>query len=494
MTGTSDKENLQALLRQNLDPFIEKTFRTVCPGESYLHNWHLDVIAWHLALAAEGQIKRLIINLPPRSLKSICASVALPAWMLGRDPRRRILCVSYSEDLGRKHARDCRAVMEADWYKTVFPKTRIDPRKNTEHEVATTGKGFRLVSSVGGTLTGRGGEIIIIDDPIKPQDAMSNAEREKVNAWYDNTLYSRLDNKNEGVIVIVMQRLHVDDLVGHVLGKEDWTVIELPAIAEEPQRLYFGDGSYVDRPQGNVLHPERESEETLDRIRRTIGSVNFAAQYQQRPLPEEGNKVKRQWFRRYKVEPPRESFELIVQSWDTASETGDANDYSVATTWGVKGKEYYLLDVRRDRWSFPDLVKMVVRHARHYQANAVLVEAADSGRALHQTLVRETDIRPIAVKPRLEKATRLSQQSVQIEQGRVYLPEDAPWLAEFEREVLSFPLGRHDDQVDSMTQFLAWAAGRVVPRIEGKVWTFGGSGSGEVKRDRYFERTGCGWL
>ena len=148
-----------------------------------------------MTLALERKIKRLIITLPPRNLKSISASVAFPAWALGRDPKLRIVCASYSQDLAVKHARDCRVTMEIDWYRRSFPGTRIDPRKNTEAEFMTTAKGYRLSTSVGGTLTGRGGSIVIIDDPLKPADAMSASKREAVKQWYDGTLCTRLDNK-----------------------------------------------------------------------------------------------------------------------------------------------------------------------------------------------------------------------------------------------------------------------------------------------------------
>ena len=189
---------------------------------------------------AAGEIKRLIILVPPRSLKSICASVALPAWLLGSDPTRRIICVSYSADLAAKHARDCRAVMTAPWYQAVFPSTRLDPAKSAETEFMTTQRGFRLATSTGGTLTGRGGNIIIIDDPLKPADAHSDARRLDLQQWFSNTLLSRLDDKVNGAIVLVMQRLHIDDLAGYLMEQEGWEVLSLPAIAEVEQEVLIG--------------------------------------------------------------------------------------------------------------------------------------------------------------------------------------------------------------------------------------------------------------
>jgi hypothetical protein len=182
---------LDAVLRRDLASFVAKVFETLCPGETYLDTWHINCLAWHLEPALSGKRLRLIVNLPPRSLKSIVTSVALPAYVLGHDPSRRIIVVSYSDELARKHARDTRIILESDWYRRVFPATRVNPRKNTETEFTTTRHGFRLATSIGGTLTGRGGDTLVIDDPIKPAEAESEAERRRVNEFYDKTLYSR---------------------------------------------------------------------------------------------------------------------------------------------------------------------------------------------------------------------------------------------------------------------------------------------------------------
>ena len=211
------KRMLRHLLKSDFCAFVEKTFGTVCPDQQFWPNWHLEAIAHALERVVGGETKRLIILMPPRNLKSICASVALPAFLLGRDPTRQIICVSYSADLAAKHARDCRAVMMAPWYQSAFPSTRIDPAKSAETEFMTTRRGFRLATSTGGTLTGRGGDTIIIDDPMKPADAQSEARRLECQQWYSNTLLSRLDDKVNGVIILVMQRLHVDDLAGYLM-------------------------------------------------------------------------------------------------------------------------------------------------------------------------------------------------------------------------------------------------------------------------------------
>ncbi len=356
--------DLNALVQQDLSSFIQKSFQALAPGETYEHNWHTECLAWHLQQCQDRNIKRLIITLPPRHLKSICASVAFPAWVLAQDPTQKIICVSYSNELTRKLALDFRSIMDSDWYRKLFPKTRAHRRRDTELEFMTTKHGFRYGTSLGGSLTGRGGNIIIIDDPIKPAEAMSEAERERVKQWYDNTLYSRLDNKREDVIILVMQRVHVDDLVGHVLEKEDWVQVNIPATAEQEEAYQIGDDEFYTRPAGEILQASRGDAAALEAIRATLGAYNFSAQYQQCPVPPGGNMIQWDRFRTDEESPAWSDFDQIVQSWDTASKAEELHDYSVCTTWGVLGSDYYLLDVVRERLEYPDLRRRVIIEAR----------------------------------------------------------------------------------------------------------------------------------
>ena len=455
-TDTPDTRRIfQAALRQDLVSFIEKVFATVSPGDEYLHNWHIEAIAWPLQQCLEGRIKRLIITVPPRSLKSICASVAFPAWALGHDPTSRIICASYSGDLAGKLANDCRAVMKARWYKKIFPGTRLHPDKDTELMVMTTAQGFRKATSVGGSLTGWGGNFTILDDVMNPIDAMSDVRRESVKQWYDGILYTRLDNKAEDVIIVVNQRLHVDDLVAHLLEKEEWVHLNIPAIAECDEIYEIGPGLIYERRAGEVLHPKREPLETLRKIEATLGTYDFAAQYQQNPVPLGGGMIKWKWFGRYEKVPERGPGAQIVQSWDTASKADKRNDYSVCTTWLVDKEDAYLIDVVRVRLEYPYLKKRIRDLADKHKADAVLIEDKGSGTSLIQDLKTE-GLRCIAIEPEGDKVTRMSAVSARIEAGYVHLPEQAPWLPDFETEVLQFPRGRFDDQVDSMSQFLNW--------------------------------------
>src|ERR1700730_6033088 len=230
MSELSPRE-YEAVLRSDLGYFAERCFYQLNPQATFLMNWHLEVIAAKLVAVREGKIRRLIINLPPRHLKSLLASIAFPAWCLGHDPSAQILCVSYAQDLADKLARDCRGIMMSPWYRRIFP-TRLAPHRHAVQEFITTRQGYRLATSTGGVLTGRGADLILIDDPSKPEEALSDARRNATNEWFLNTLYSRLNDKRRGAIVIIMQRLHEDDLVGHVLGLGPWDLLSFPAVPE----------------------------------------------------------------------------------------------------------------------------------------------------------------------------------------------------------------------------------------------------------------------
>ena len=453
----ADPALVAAILRSDLHSFIQATFPIVSPNDEFAANWHIEAIAFHLDLVRQGRLKRLIITLPPRSLKSICASVAFPAFVLGHNPRRRIICVSYSEALARKHANDCRAVMRSDLYRRVFPNTRISPVKDTELEFATTLGGNRLATSVGGTLTGRGGNLIIVDDPTKPQDAYSEAERERTQQWYSNTLVSRLDNKTNDGIVVVMQRLHVDDLVGHLLEQGGWYHLNLPAIADVEESVEL---SYLHthlRQPGDLLHPEREPRSILDAAKRAMGTMDFAAQYQQAPIIVGGNLIKWDWFRIYDNPPPRNSNDRIVVSWDTAMSSKELASYSACVVLQIRGETVHVLDVIRERLEYPALKRKVVEvHKRwRYATNdyALLIENKGSGMSLIQDLEQE-HIYALAVDPVGDKVMRMNQQTARVEARSVWLPRVAPWLEEFRHEVMAFPVGRYSDQVDALSQGL----------------------------------------
>jgi predicted phage terminase large subunit-like protein len=459
-----DPRLVSAILRSDFYSFVQAIFPIVSPNAAFAPNWHIEAIAYALTGVLTGEIKRLIITLPPRGLKSICASVAFPAFVLGHDPTKRIICVSYSEALACKHANDCRAVMRSGLYQRLFPNTRISSSKNTELEFATTRGGNRLATSVGGTLTGRGGNFVIIDDPMKPQEAYSESARENTKQWFSNTLLTRLDTKTEDAIVVVMQRLHLDDLVGHLLEQAGWTHLNLPAIAETDSWVALGPGRSHLRSSGDLLHPEREPQAVLDDLKQFMGSMDFAAQYQQEPVPEEGNLIKWQWFKFYDKPPSRTARDRMIVSWDTAMSGKELANYSVCVVLQVRDETVHVLDVVRERLEYPDLRRKVIELHKHwrYVCNdyALLIENKGSGMSLIQDLEDEEDIHAVSVDPEGDKVMRMNAQTARLEAGSVFLPRQAPWLDEFRREALAFPAGRYSDQVDAFSQGLKCAFSR----------------------------------
>jgi predicted phage terminase large subunit-like protein len=347
--------------------------------------------------------------------------------------------------------------MRSDHFRHIVPATRISPAKDTETEVMTTARGSRLATSVGGTLTGRGGNLLIIDDPLKPQDAHSESARETLKQWYSNTLLSRLDHKTEGSIIVVMQRLHPDDLVGHLLEQGGWAHLNLPAIAEEESIVRVGPNRSHSRRVGDLLHPERESQSALDELKTSMGSMQFTAQYQQAPVPTGGNLIRWSWFKSYQTPPTPQTSDKIIVSWDTALSSSQLADYSACVVLLVRGETIYIRDVVRARLEYPDLKRAVLQHHHRWRRScsnyALLIEKKGSGLSLIQDLRRE-NIHAIGVDPDGDKILRMAAQTAPIEAGAVHLPTQAPWLDEFKKEILSFPVSKHDDQIDALSQAL----------------------------------------
>jgi predicted phage terminase large subunit-like protein len=450
----SAMRTVEALLRNNLRAFVHKVFVTLNPGQSYTPGYPIDAIAWQLERVRRGELRRLIINMPPRSLKSITASVAFPAYVLGHDPSLRFICVSYSGELAKKHSNDFRAVLESPWYQSLFPETRVGHFKNSEAEIELTARGSRLATSIGGTLTGRGGDIIVIDDPLKPSDAFSEPIRSAANQFFVNTLLSRLDDKRTGAIIVVMQRVHMDDLTGFLLsGSDEWHVLSLPAIAYFDEAIPLSAKRTYNRKIGEALSP-REPLDVLEAMKLQLGSDAFSAQYQQMPVPPGGAMIKRDWVKRYRELPPKSERLLTLQSWDTASKGGPDNDWSVCTTWIVaSNKRWYLVDVWRQRVDYPTLKANVLALANKWNAQRVLVEDTGAGTSVVQELRSQVG-GIIAVTPQGDKVARMAVASSKIEAGQVFLPDRAPWLPELEAELFAFPGSHHDDQCDSISQAL----------------------------------------
>jgi predicted phage terminase large subunit-like protein len=448
----------ELILRRDLMSFFERSFYELNPQTPLIIGPHIEMMASKLEACRHGKIRRLIINLPPRNLKSHCSTIAFVAWWLGHNPAGHVICASYGQDLADKLARDCRSVMLSSWYQRLFP-TRLLQSRQAAHDFTTTAQGTRLATSVGGVLTGRGADMILIDDPLKPDDALSEPRRKAVNEWYDNTLLSRLNDKAMGCIIIVMQRLHQDDLVGHVLEQEPWDILSFPAIAEQDEthviESVLGTRLFT-RRAGEALHSQRETLQTLAGIRQSMTEYNFAAQYQQNPLALGGAIVKTTWLKYYEPNELPDRFYGIVQSWDTANKATDLSDFSVCTTWGARDGRFYLLDVFRRRLNYPELKRAARELAHRYRPTSILIEDKASGTPLAQELRSDgiVGIKPYEPPAGTDKIMRLHLQTALFENGHVLLPRHALWLPDYVAELTGFPGTKFDDQVDSTTQAL----------------------------------------
>jgi predicted phage terminase large subunit-like protein len=326
--------------------------------------------------------------------------------------------------------------------------------------VETTAHGFRMSTSVLGALTGLGGDIIILDDPQKAIDAQSESYRKKLKEWFSNTLLSRLDDKKNGAIVVVMQRVHADDLCEHLWATSgDWTTLSLPAIAEAEEIIQIGKDEFHRRKAGEALHPEREPVEVLKALQQEIGSYNFVAQYQQDPVSPDGGMIKPEWIHYYDLDQLPALLKAggkIIHSWDPAAKPGEQNSWSACCVVLIKEEDYYVVHVERGRYNFPDLLRKAKELAERYKPSVILIEDASTGIVLAQELPKIVRVPVRAVPVERDKISRLYLQQAKFEAGRVHFPKGALFLPELEAELFAFPRGKHDDQVDSLTQALAY--------------------------------------
>jgi predicted phage terminase large subunit-like protein len=402
---------------------------------------HHGIIVNKLEAVERGELRRLMLFLPPRHGKSTLATQLFAAWYLGRHPDRFVISASYGQELADDFGRKVRNLLSDPLHQTIFPACRLAEDSNSLRRFNTTAGGSYYAVGRGGPITGRGAHLLIIDDPIKgPEEAQSEAIRHGLHEWYSSVAYTRL----RAAIVLMQTRWHQHDLAGWLLrehSEEGWEVVSFPAIAERDEGF---------RREGEPLWPERFPLPVLEQIRQAIGGVTWASLYQQRPAAAEGTMFKRDWWQRYAVAP---QLSRIIQSWDTAFKSGRENDYSVCTTWGHAVAGYFLLGLWRGRVEFPELKRRLVDLAKEWNANGVLVEDAASGQSLIQEL-RMTALPILAIKADSDKLSRAAAVTPLLEAGKVFLPESAPWLADYLDELAAFPTGAHDDAVDSTTQAL----------------------------------------
>jgi predicted phage terminase large subunit-like protein len=404
---------------------------------------HHRLIVDHLEAVERGEIRRLMIAMPPRHGKSLLSTEIFPAWYLGRRPGRAIISASYGQELADDFGRKVRNFVISPRHRAVFPECRVADVFSMRRFGTTAGGSYYSVGR-GGAITGRGADLLLLDDLLKDaEEAGSETIRCALHKWFASVAYPRL--QPDAAMVFVSTRWHEDDLAGWLLRQAQaglWKVLSLPAIAEVDESF---------RRAGDPLWPEAFSLQRLEDIRLTIGSPAWTSLYQQRPSAAEGTVFRREWWQLYRDLPP---CQRIIQSWDTAFKTGSENDYSACTTWGVFPNAYYLIAFWRGRDAFPELKRRVNEFAEVWKPNQILVEDKASGQSLIQELQSDSRLPIIPIKVDSDKRARAEAVTPLIEAGKVFLPEGAPWLTDFVDELAAFPTGVHDDAVDSTTQAL----------------------------------------
>lgn len=448
--------------RRSLSDYVQRTFYSLIPGIEYKSNWHVDLICEYLQAVHDGEILRLLVNIPPRFLKSLICSVAFPSWLLGLDPRERLLCASYDSSLALDLSVKCRRVMNTDWYKRMFQETRFSEDQNEKRKYETTRQGFRICTSVGASATGFGGRYKILDDPIDPKGVFSKAELEACVDWMDQTWSSRQDDPQATREVVIMQRLHPHDPTAHLLQQGGWEMLKLSQEEEEKRTVitFPKSARTVVRERGDILHPEYFSKTQVQEAKNRLGPYGYQAQQQQKPVASGGGRIKIDWFPRYLALPA--SPDEVIASADTASKKKEANAKSCIGIFVRKGIQWHLSAVESERWIYPELKRNVLGlHGKH-KPDAWLIEDKSSGTALIQDLLSSTQIPVIAIEPVGDKVARMDRGIAFIASGRIALPDQMrispipKWLFDVEQTLAAFPALLEADFIDMLSQFIEY--------------------------------------
>ena len=421
------------------------------PETPFQDGWHLRAICEHLEACFRGEIRNLVINMPPRHCKSLLCSVFFPVWTWINDPSKRWLCSSYSYGLATRDSIRSRRIIQSEWFQMRFPESCLRADQKSMGRYENLAGGTRISTSVLGAATGEGGDFILVDDPHKVLDATSENARTGVINWWNQTMSTRGNDPKTVVRIVVGQRVHFGDLCGAIEEQGTYEHLILPA-------EYEGDASVTSlgwkdprTEPGELLWEDRFGREDIDQLKTMLGSYAASAQLQQTPVPQEGGMIKESWLQRYADLPM--SYDRLIQSWDTAFK-GVPGSFVCGQVWGVVGNTFYLVDQERGRWSFSETIHAIERlTARHPDTDEILIEDAANGPAIMDTLKNSLH-GIVGIRAEGSKSARLSAVSPLFEAGQVWIPEESPWVQDFIGEILQFPFGRNDDQVDACSQAL----------------------------------------
>jgi len=478
----------------SLYEFLKQAWSVIEGKTPFIDNWHLRIIAEHLEACYRREIKNLLINVPPRTSKTSLISIAFPAWVWLKNSEERFMYASYAHSLSTEHSLKCRRLIESDWYQNNWRwKYKLAKDQKAKMLFENNKGGCRIATSVGSVATGKGGNIIVVDDGNNVRDGESEVKRDSTNSWWDQVLSTRLNNPLHDVRIVVQQRLHEKDMTGHIIANDtesEWVKLIIPMEFEEKRKaktviLPSTNGQIWEDPrekEGELLWPERFPPNIINRLQRELGSYGYAGQYQQRPAPLIGGILQRDWFKKYQSSH-LPIFNYIIQSWDTAFSDSLTAAYSACTTWGVWGEKsedslykVILLSMWRGRVGYPELRDRAKRLFKNYKdtgvnnnvshaqsiINCCLIEAKATGDPLIRDL-KDAGIPAIGYQPKGDKTNRVQRVSASIECGLVYLPTEeknkdklVPFADEFLESVITFPNSDSRDLVDTMTQALSY--------------------------------------
>lgn len=477
------------IIRGSFSEFVKFAFSITDPVTQYIHNWHIDLITEYLGLVEQGVIRKLIINVPPRSLKSLIVNQAWPAWLLGHNPAERIVSASYGMDLAIKNSVKTRLIMENEFYKKMFPKTRLAHDNNQKMQFSTTEMGHRVATSTGSGITGEGGNILIVDDLSSALDAQSDTIHEGQIAWYDTSFSNRLNDKKNGAIVVIMQRLREDDLTGHLMAsKTGWVKLKLPIYTDKDIRFTRFEPRKTYTFKKGLLHEARMDWDYVKGEEKK-GSFYFSGQFLQEPTPAGGGIIKKAWFTLWEPSIPLPRMTYVLQSYDTAFTANTLNDPSACLTIGVFNKAaqgqdpnwaFMILDWWNEHLEFPELEERAKMDYKLTSGRAsklsfginkkhvdlLVVEEKATGKPVIQRLQRAAGLPILGYTPTTDKIQRVNIVSPIVETGKIYvmssgkppIPEGyqefAAWVQPFIKEVCTFPKAPHDEAPDTLSQAL----------------------------------------
>lgn len=462
------KEMVQAeKAKRSLYEFAKQAWPILEPSTTFCPGWHLEAIADHLEACSEGHIQNLLINVPPRHMKSLMSTVFWPAWSWIAHPERRWLCSSYALSLAVRDSRKSKILIESDWFRRRWGHVfQISADQSAKMRYENNHSGYRLSVSTESAATGEGGDVVLVDDPHNVRDSYSQIKRESTLLWWDVTMSTRLNNARTGVKVIIMQRVHEEDLSGHVLEQGSYIHLCLPAEYDPARRCFTSIGWEDPRQkEGELLWPKQMGVKEIDKMKISLGAFGYAAQYQQTPVPMGGAIFKQDYLRYYRIDD--QFFALFAQTgemkrvlrstcWifatvDLAASQKSTADYTVISTWAVTpDNELLLLDQIRERLTGPEIQEYISACYYRFGHRFLAIEAV----AFQMTMVQQLLHRGIPVqeyRPMKDKVSRAISASVFYAGGMIYHLQGAPYLHIFETELLNFPKAKNDDTVDTVS-------------------------------------------